>query len=228
MSSSRVFVFILALGFAFAPGRAAPVLPKVLCDRTVLVFGEPMATGTGVRDRGHSNLATRVHTFFDRVCHEGAEVKTVAGEGGRLVDTSSRVLKTLGDHPHSIAFIHFPFGDIAGGASVDRMLSTYRDVLNACAAVGTLCIIGGQQPVNSLGVQATDRQLELERRAAAEFGMRYLPLYRFFQSETTRRRLMVPLDAGDGRHLSDEGHALLFVLYRQRLLTLANLQWMGS
>jgi hypothetical protein len=56
----------------------------------------------------------------------------------------------------------------------------------------------------------------------AAAGARYLPLRKHFESETTQRRLMLPVDSDDGRHLNAAGHKVLFDLYRRRLLELTN------
>ena len=120
--------------------------------------------------------------------------------------------------PRSIALLHFPFTDIERGASVEQLLQVYRVILDVCAKGGSICIIGGQQPVNGFSQEVTERQFDLERRATAAFGLNYLSVYRYFQSESSGRRLMLPLDSGDGRFLHDFGHEVLYVVFRNRLL----------
>lgn len=95
--------------------------------------------------------------------------ETVAGDESNLIGEATRISARLARNPKSIALIHFPATDIENGASVDQLLRTYREILDACARSGADCIIGGQQPVNAFGQDTSDRQLELERRAAAAF-----------------------------------------------------------
>ena len=96
--------------------------------------------------------------------------------------------------------------------SSDANVRTASSSSFAPSAIGTSPI-----PVPSAG-KATDSQ----RRASAAFGANYLPLYRYFRSESGVRRLMIPLDSGDGRHTDDYGHDLLYKLYRRRLIELTS------
>lgn len=215
------FVVGLVVAVIAHGGAAAPIHPVLPCDRQVLVFGGSTILAEGVRVPGSNDFATRVRRFFDRVCGGNtSKFETVAGDESNLIGEAARISARLARNPKSIALIHFPATDIETGASVDQLLRTYREILDACARSGSVCIIGGQQPVNAFAQDASDRQLELERRAAVEFGRNFLPLYRYFQSESGTRRLMLPFDSGDGRFIDDRGHELLFRIYRGRLLEL--------
>jgi hypothetical protein len=204
--------------FASELAVASPVSPVVPCDRPVQVFGGSSALLTGVRVPGSNDLSSRIKVFFERSCGGTMAFETVVYSDGGLLENVDDVAMRLAQGPRSVALLHFPVADIEAGATVDAVLQAYRKVVEVCASHGSVCIIGGQQPVNALGQQATERQLELERRASAEFGPAYLPLYAFMQSELPKRRLMLPIDSGDGRHVDDFGHELLFALYRRRLL----------
>jgi len=201
---------------------AAPVEPIIPCGGQVYVFGGSTILGDGVRAPGSTDFPARMGTSFERVCGGEVTFTNSAGESGRLVDEVAAIAERVARSPRSVAFVHFPFTDLEAGASVDTMLQAYRTLMTACAASGSTCIVGGQQPVNALTEEVTDRQLELERRASAAFGSNYLPLYRYFRSESSVRRLMVPLDSGDGRYIDDFGHDLLYKLYRQRLIELTS------
>jgi len=201
-------------GFAVA----APASSVVPCDQPVRIFGGSDSLLAGVRTPGSNDLASRMRIFFERVCGGAVVFETVAYAEEGLLENVDDVAMRLARGPRSVAVLHFPVADIETGAAVDAVLQAYRKVVEACGSHGSLCIIGGQQPVNALGQEATERQLELERRASAEFGPAFLPLYAYLQSESPRRRLMVPIDSGSGRHLDDFGHELLFALYRRRIL----------
>lgn len=190
------------------------------CDRPVGVFGGSTILAKGVRVPGDNDLITRLEVFFARSCGAPVKFETIAERGGGVIEMSADVAAWISRHPRSIAVVHFPFVDIESGASPEQLLRTYRSILEVCSSHGALCVIGGQQPVNGVDDGIVDRQLELERRAAATFGTSYLPLYRYFQSESGSRRLMLPVDSGDGRFLDDRGHDLLFKVYRRRLLEL--------
>lgn len=219
-----MFRCLTALFFAFLPGlvAAAPVEPVIPCGRQVYAFGGSTILAAGVNAPGSTDFVSRMETFFQRVC--GADVKfvAVAEESGKLLDEVDAIVRQLASSPRSVAFLHFPLTDIGSGASVDQMLDAYRRIFKTCAATGSICIIGGQQPVNSFTQQQTDRQLDLERRASSAFGAHFLPLYRYFESESNTRRLIHTLDSGDGLHIGDFGHELLYKLYRRRIIELSD------
>lgn len=217
---SRYLVAFL-LGVAAGVAVAAPVKPVVPCESTVLVFGDATVLARGVRAPGSTDLVARMKTFFGRVCGGQSRFETIARGGGTLVDDVTLIVDRLARTPRSIALVHFPFADIESGSSVDDLIRVYGTILRVCEASGSLCIIGGQQPVESFSQKEVDRQSELEGRGSAAYGANYLPLYRYFQSESSVRRLMVRFDSGDGRHLDDRGHDLLFEIFRRRLLELA-------
>ena len=214
------FVVAIALAVFASAGQAAPVKPVVPCDRPVHLFGGPTLAAEGVRVKGAHDFATRAEVFFNRVCSDPVKIELHIGPSGRLLDGAAEIADRLARAPRSIALLHFPLSDIENGASVEQLLNAYRKILDACAASGATCIVGGQQPVNSFSKQLSERQSEVERRASAAFGSSYLPLYHYFAAEWSGHRLALPFDSGDGRHISDLGHELLFAVYRLRLLEL--------
>lgn len=214
-SVAALLLAIVALG-----SQAAPIEPTLPCDRPVFVFGSSTIMAEGVRVVGRNDFAARMRTFLVRLCGAAVKYEIVAMDDTTLIDEAPRISSLLAQHPGSIALIHFPVTDIENGASVEQLMRIYGVILNVCARTGSICIVGGQQPVNAFGPEASDRQRELERRAVAAFGRNYLPLYRYFESESGTRRLMTPLDSGDGRFIDDRGHDLLFRLYQVRMLEL--------
>lgn len=210
----------LILAAAVDLAAAAPVKPVLPCDRPVHVFGGSQVIGEGVRNVGSNDFVTRVDVFFRRVCGAEIPLAVIAEERGRVISAAAKIADTVTRNPRGIAFVHFPISDVESGVPVDALLAAYRRILDACARAGSICIIGGQLPANALSEEQSERQVEIERRAAAAFGSRYLPLYRYFQSESHHRRLMQPMDSGDGRMIDDLGHELLFRIYRRRLLEL--------
>lgn len=216
---SRVLAALL-LSLACGVSAAGPVVPSLPCDRPVLVFAGRGALAEGVREPGRNDFATRLRTFFERVCRRAVDFEAVATETERLLGHSDAIAGRIAKATGGIAIVHFPFGDVEASASAVEILGAYRRILRACESGGSLCVVGGQQPVNAFDRRANDLQLELERRAATEFGAAYLAMHRYFASEREDRRLMLPLDSGDGRHVDDFGHELLFSLYRRRLMEL--------
>jgi hypothetical protein len=181
------------------------------------MYGEATVQGKGVRG---ATVEDRRRTFFTGVCDDPVIFETFAEGEGRLATRIHQIIAGIAARPCSITFVHFPAGDAAAGASVDAMLDLYRQIVDQCAAHDTVCIIGGQQPVNAFDDETTLRQIEIERRAAQTFGAAYVPTYKYMRSESSRRRLMIRIDSGDGQFVDDYGHELLFALYRNRLLEL--------
>ena len=220
MRYASKFLPALLLATVLELASAAPVKPVLPCARPVYLFGGSQLLAEGVRDQGSNDLATRMKTFFHRVCGGDVRFEVIAEDDGRLLTATAGIAERLAAGQRSIALIHYPITDIESGTSVDALLQAYRRILAACSKAGSLCIIGGQQPVNAFTEEQAARQLDLERRASAEFGPNYLPLHRYFESESNPRRLMRGLDSGDGRLIGDLGHELVYLVYRRRLLEL--------
>lgn len=183
-----------------------------------MVFGDATVLGRGVTAPATNGLVARLRLFFARICHENPAFEVFARDNGRFVDDVAGMREKLGRKPGAAVFVHYPYADLASGVPVDTLLDAYRQLAETCRSSGATCIIGGQQPVDALPPGIDASQLDLERRASAALGSTFLPLYRYFQSEAAGRRLMVPFDSGDGRLINDEGHEVLFELFRRRLL----------
>ena len=222
MKSVSRFVVALTMAIVGVCAVAAPVDPVVPCDRRVVVVGESTILGQGVVDPAANGFTSRLQLFFRRVCSGAFAVRIIASKDRTLLDAMDEIAAEIARNPRGIFIIHFPMTDVASGAPVDSLVRSYKLVLERCNESASVCIIGGQQPANDQDVRVADLQLGLERTAAAAFGARYLPLYEHFQSETNHRRLMLPLDSGDGSHLNAGGHQVLFELYRRRLLELTD------
>lgn len=183
-----------------------------------MVFGDATVLGRGVTAPATNGLVARLRLFFARICHENPAFEVFARDNGRFVDDVAGMREKLGRKPGAVVFVHYPYADLASGVPVDTLLDAYRQLAETCRSSGATCIIGGQQPVDALPPGIDASQLDLERRASAALGSTFLPLYRYFQSQAAGRRLMVPFDSGDGRLVNDEGHEVLFELFRRRLL----------
>jgi len=214
------YVFTLVLAALAAHAQATAIRPDVPCDRPIFVFGDATVLGRGVRMLGRNDLASRLKVFFRRVCDKEPRLEVVAQEHGRLVDAVVTIGDTLARNHGALAFVHYTFADVESDVPADLLLVAYRRLGEVCRSTVAICIVGGQQPVESLAQKAEAWQLEIEQQAAATLGGGFVPLYRHFRSEAGSRRLMVPLDSGDGRFVNDAGHELLFELYRRRLIEL--------
>lgn len=220
MKSVSRLVLALLLGLSVQAAALATMDPQLPCDRQVYMFGGSQLVGDGLRDPDNNKLSTRVRTFFRRVCGKDVRFKAFGEEDGRLLEEVGEIVAQLAVSPRSIAIIHYPLSDIEHGARVDQLLAAYAQILSACAQSQSLCVIGGQQPVNSFSDGEAHRQQELEHKAAERFDDNFVPLYRVLSSRVNAHRLMTPLDSGDGRLIGDRGHQIVFQLYRRRLLEL--------
>lgn len=201
---------------------AGPVKPVAQCGVPVSLVGGRTVLAEGATAQGRTDFSSRIEEFFRRACGKSPSFDVSAASGTGLLADLTEIVEKIESGGPRIWILHHPFSDIEGGAVVESLLAAYRRVLGACASSGSTCLIGGQQPVNGMDGARSAAQKELERRASSEFGKAYLPLYRHFESESSGRRLMMPMDSGDGRLLADRGHELLFVLFRNRLMDLGS------
>src|SRR5690606_13317236 len=148
-------------------GSAAPVKPIVPCDRPVLLFGSATLAAVGVAEVGRNDFASRLEAFFEGVCRKPVRFQTISDDDATLLGAADRIAALVASSPRSIALVHFPVSDIMDEAPVVQIVKAQRGILDACAKSGSMCVVGGQQPVNSLSRELADRQLELERAASA-------------------------------------------------------------
>lgn len=208
-----------ALAFV-VPGVAAALTlpPQVPCDRPYVVFdgGARMAS---LPDQSRpSDYVARLRSFLRRACDRPPTLHVERSAGASLALTEPTIVATIERTPRVVAIVHSPYADLESGAGVAEVLARYDRILAACARSGAICLIGGQQPVNSMQGSVDARQVELEREALRAYGIAFVPLHRHFESTLASRRLLFALDSGDGRALEERGHVLLFSLYRARLV----------
>jgi hypothetical protein len=115
-------LLLLALAVAGAPCVAGPVTPMLPCDAPVYVFGGATISAAGVRMPGNTDMASRMKSFFSRICRTEIAFQTIANGRGTLADAQDRIRDTVSRSPNSIAFVHFPFADIEAGTPVDQVL----------------------------------------------------------------------------------------------------------
>jgi hypothetical protein len=198
--------------------------PAMRCDGPVVVFDASIREIKGDHQPVVEDVVTRLRQYTRRLCGTSVEVREVRLPGALARDLVPAVLRSLEHEAPAVAIVFSPYADVEAGASAPELRDAYGRILAACDRARATCVLGGQQPVNALPPEATARQLEIEQAATREFPEHYLPTYRHFQSGLTSRNLMVRLDKGDGRVLSDRGHQLLFALLQKRLIALAPLK----
>lgn len=218
---SRFLGFLALLLFA-SVAASQPAAISVPCDASVHLFGGATVQAKGVAVRGRNDFESRLKLFFRRVCEEPVDFLTLADKGATLIADSPEIIEKIRGNPGGIFLIHYPLSDLGAGVEAEAVLAQYGQIMSACRNTDSICVIGGQQPVNSYSDETVRQQLRLEREASKLLGENYLPLYRYFESEAPGRHLILRLDSGDGRLVNDHGHELLYVLYRNRLLALGS------
>lgn len=207
---------IVALESHAAIGGRVLELP---CERPLLVLGVQSALGkAGPADRLFS-VVDRLETAFRHVCGNVVLESRLLSEGG-VTANLAEMEEVLSEHPGAVAIVHFPHEFASAGRDIEKILDAYRRLLAACGKWSATCIIGGQIPTAAFAPGSARGQASLELQAKSALGRNYLPLYRYFESESPTRRLTISLDRGDGRGINDRGHELLYQLYGRRLLEL--------
>lgn len=219
MSKFIGFLALLLLSHASASQPAAPSVP---CEAPVHLFGGTTVQAAGVAVPGRNDFASRLELFFRRACRKPVDFVTFSDKGATLIEESREITEKVLDNPGGVFLMHYPLSDLNAGFDAKELLARYEQIISVCRGTDSTCIIGGQQPVNSYSDDMARRQIRLEQEASQLFGKNYLALYRYFESEAPGRRLILRLDSGDGRLVNDQGHELLYVLYRNRLLELGS------
>ncbi len=186
----------------------------------IVVIGSSTAAGAGARP-ADSAWVNRYRTHLKRL-HPACEVINLAKsgyqtfhlmpdgyrppEGYPLPDLERNISRALSLRPDGI-IVHLPSNDAAAGYDAQVQLNNLDVIAHAAWTADVPLWFISVQPRNfdSLRVKI---QLQVLEQMQKRFGERLIPVWHLFA--TPEGTLNPQLDAGDGIHLNNRGHALLF------------------
>ena len=125
-----------------------------------------------------------------------------------MPDTMYNITRALSLAPDAI-IINFPSNDISKGISIDQQIENYHVMISQAAVLDVPVWICTSQPVNYGTSQSSrDKIKALKERIQSEFQEMSIDFYTGLCDESGK--ILPQYDSGDGLHLSDSAHAILF------------------
>lgn len=237
----RLFAAALALGLLAGCGGGsaaddAPAPPPdspapLVAPGTWVVVGSSTAAGAGA-----TSGAAWAQRLGVAVAASGVEITNLARHGLRSgqalpvtasapaparsqrppPDPAVNIDRALAMSPR-LLLLSFPSNDAVDRYSAQETVYNLRVMRQAASAAGTATLVLGSQPRVGLDASQQDIQAEVDRQLTAEAGPCFVPLYHALADGTGL--IAARYRFGDGIHLNDAGHELIF---RQILATLGS------
>ncbi len=128
-------------------------------------------------------------------------------------DEAYNISRVLAERP-DLVLISYPSNDAALGWSAQESVGNIRVLRSVLADAGVASVVMSAQPRN-ISAARTALLLEFDRLLQQQLTDCVVPLYDLLQKNN---QLNPEFDAGDGVHLNDKGHALVFDALRQVLV----------
>lgn len=197
------------------------VPPEGLPAQTVVVLGSSTAAGTGASTPDSSWVGRFRENF--RVLRPGSRVVSLAkggytthhllpaadadAPGGLRPDTARNVAAAVALRPDVIV-VNLPSNDAAAGIPAAAELRNLRVIDSVARTSGADVYLATTQPRNFEDPERRERQATTRDSVLAQYDTRALDFWT--DVATDDHRIGPQFDSGDGIHLNDRGHRLLY------------------
>lgn len=187
---------------------------------TIVVLGSSTAAGTGPRDIGNA-WVNRYLLYAQSIAAQRRVINLAKGgyttyhmmpwdyvppEGRPKPDPGRCITMAISLDPVAI-IINLPSNDAANGYSVDEQLANYDSILAAVDAESISVWITTTQPRN-LSTEGRDNLMAMRDSTFSRFGAKAIDFWTGIAREDGT--IDLAYDCGDGVHLNDAGHQILF------------------
>jgi lysophospholipase L1-like esterase len=133
-------------------------------------------------------------------------------------DPTANVTKAL-SLKADVVFVNFPSNDIADGYTLKEVLFNLRTIYNTVTAAHKICYITTSQPRNSTSITKAEQLIQKQIRDSilAEFPGFSLNFYNPIVGADSLN-INTKYSFGDGIHVNDGGHQLLFQVVKNNVL----------
>ena len=199
-------------GGSVAPGAA--VLPG-----TWTVIGSSTAAGVGATanhgwvDLLRAEYAARGATVVDlanggSVTFQGLPSATAPAPGRPAPDPAHNIDAALARNP-TLVLVSYPSNDTAAGYSADETVGNLLAIRAAAADRGVPALVTSTQPNHAVPTAAQAATIaQIDSRLAGAVGACFVDVRSALA--TANNTLDPRWDSGDGQHLNDAGHAIVF------------------
>ncbi|WP_157976140.1 GDSL-type esterase/lipase family protein [Lewinella sp. IMCC34191] len=188
---------------------------------TIVVIGSSTAEGTGASSQDSSwvgryrayladdtryevvNLARGGYTTY-HILPTGSEIPAGVGI---VPDLNRNVTEALTYDPFAI-IVNMPSNDAARGFTPEAQLENFAAIANAAREEGTMIYIATTQPRNFPETARVDDQIEVRDSILKIYGDMAIDFWTGIADENGF--IIDSLDSGDGVHLNDGGHRILY------------------
>ena len=226
--------FLLLCSLFLWPYWAATQLPTInACGQDqaihVVILGSSTAAGTGPSSRD-STWVNRYRAYLQNINSQNQVTNLarggtttyqimpswfVAPMGRPATDTTRNVTQAISLQPDAI-IINMPSNDVALNITLQEQLNNYRVIVASADSAQIPVWVCTTQPRNFNN--ASQRALQVAARDSifAEYGVKSID---FWSGLATPTDFIQPIyDSGDGVHLNDTAHAILFTRVAQKAL----------
>lgn len=203
--------------------RAQPALPDCAQAQAVrvVVIGSSTAAGSGASSAATSWVG-RYRSYLQSIHPENEVINIARGgyttyhlmetdfvtpAGRHAVDTARNISRAISYQPDAI-IINLPSNDMAYGVEVGVQLSNFEVMRKEAEQHGIPVWICSAQPRNFRDNKRRNGQLALHQAIMKRYENFAIDFWT--KVSTKEHTVRKNLDAGDGVHLNDKGHALLF------------------
>lgn len=204
-------------GGGSSSGAVSPGTQVVPGTWTVIGSSTPAGVGAtpnhGWVDLMRADYAPRGVTVINlavggSVSYQGVPSATPLVAGRPAPDPSHNVDAALAKGPR-LLFVSYPSNDTAAGYTADETVGNILAIRVEAAARGVPAIVTSSQPQRATPTpQQAVTIAQIDSRLAAEFGACFVDLRSALA--TSAGTLDPRWDSGDGQHLNDAGHAVVF------------------
>ncbi|NIJ46420.1 lysophospholipase L1-like esterase [Wenyingzhuangia heitensis] len=193
---------------------------ETICN--IVVLGSSTAEGIGAS----STDKAWVNLYADAIYQNNTKLNVInLGKGGyttyhvlptgssipsgvtATVDTERNITKALSHDPIAI-IVNLPSNDTAEGYAVADQLSNYSTIYNQAASNSVPMWIATSQPRNFSAPADIQKQIDVKDGILSAYGTKTINFWTNIAE--TDGTILASLNSGDGVHLNDAGHALLF------------------
>jgi lysophospholipase L1-like esterase len=203
-----------ACGGGGSSGGGATVVPG-----TWVVIGSSTPAGVGASpnhgwvDLLRSDNAARGVSVVNlalggSVSYQGLPGATAPAPGRPAPDPAHNIDAALAHAPRFV-LVSYPSNDIAAGYSADETVGNLETIRRAATDRGVPVMVTSTQPSRSAPTPAQAATItQVDSRLAAGFGACFVDVRSALA--TASNTLDPRWDSGDGQHLNDQGHAIVF------------------
>lgn len=193
----------------------------VFAGARIVVIGSSTAFGAGPKDKNNTwvnryisylKLSDQSHSVINLGISAYTTYHVMPSEytspvGRPIPQINNNITKAISYNPHAI-IINLPTNDVSQGFSLTETYNNYKTMLEQAHNAGIPVWITTSQPRNFPETEKRNKLIELRDSTYSWFGVKTIDFWN--EIAASDGRISSIYDSGDGIHLNDDAHAILF------------------